>query len=455
MNGFSAIILAAGKGTRMNSPLPKVVHPVAGRPMIERVVRAVKEAGAADVRVIVGFGETLVRQIVEPMGAHCFKQERQLGTADAVRAAQVDSLEGVVIIMNGDHPLIETADIVKFRTDFAATKADIAVVTCELKDPGQFGRIVRNQGTLRAIVEAKDASHEARKIREVNTGIYILKAESLIDLLPRIESQNAQGEFYLTDLIELAVEDGLKIEGLLSSPRVALGVNTQAELASATRLAFRRKARRLLESGVILMDPRTTYIEDNVAVAPAATIFPNVHVRGASRVGAFTCIESGCVIADSEIADNVHIKAGSYMDSAKVGANAQVGPYAHLRPGTEIGEECKVGNFVEMKKVKFGKGAKAGHLTYLGDAEIGENTNIGCGTITCNYATDHKKYVTKIGKDVFVGSDSQFVAPVEIGDGAIIGSGSTITKNVPAGALAVGRARQFTKENYAPKKKDK
>ena len=455
MTGFSAIILAAGKGTRMSSPLPKVVHPVAGRPIIERVVRAAKEAGAADVRVIVGFGETLVRQIVEPMGAHCFRQERQLGTADAVRAAQVDSLEGVVIIMNGDHPLLETMDIAKFRTDFAATKADIAVVTCELKEPGQFGRIVRNQGAVRAIVEAKDASHEACKIKEVNTGIYIMKAESLIDLLPRIESQNAQGEFYLTDLIELAVDDGLKIEGLRASPRVALGVNTQAELANATRLAFRRKAQRLLESGVILMDPRTTYIEDSVAVAPAATIFPNVHLRGTSRVGAFTCIESGCVITDSEIADNVHIRAGSYMDRAKVGANAQVGPYAHLRPGTDIGEDCKVGNFVEMKKVKFGKGAKAGHLTYLGDAEVGENTNIGCGTITCNYATDHKKYVTKIGKDVFVGSDSQFVAPVEIGDGAIIGSGSTITKNVPAGALAVGRARQFVKENYVSKKKDK
>ncbi len=439
----------------MNTPLPKVVHPVAGRPMIERVLGAVKEAGATDVRVIVGFGGDLVRNIVEPMGANCFKQEKQLGTADAVRAAQVESLEGDVVILNGDHPLLEAADIIKFRQDFAASRADIAVVTCALKDPGMFGRIVRNQGVVRAIVEAKDASHEALKIKEVNTGIYVAKADALIDLLPRIESHNAQGEFYLTDLIELAVDDGLKVEGLLASPRVALGVNTQGELAQATRMAFRRKAKRLLESGVMLIEPKSVYIEDTVEVAPAAVIYPGVFLRGSTKIGAFACIESGCVITDTVLAENVHVKAGCYMEGAKVEKNTDIGPYAHLRPGTEIGEECKVGNFVEMKKVKFAKGAKASHLTYLGDAEVGENTNIGCGTITCNYAADKKKYVTKIGRDVFVGSDSQFVAPVEIGDGAVIGSGSTITKNVPANALAVARSRQFVKENYVPKKKDK
>jgi bifunctional UDP-N-acetylglucosamine pyrophosphorylase/glucosamine-1-phosphate N-acetyltransferase len=220
-------------------------------------------------------------------------------------------------------------------------------------------------------------------------------------------------------------------------------------------LAFKRKAKRLMESGVMMMQPATAFIEDGVEIAPAAIVFPNVHLRGATKVGAYSVIESGCVISNTVLGENVHAKAGCYMDGAIVGSNVDVGPYAHLRPGTEIGDECKVGNFVEMKKVKFGRGAKASHLTYLGDAEVGEDTNIGCGTITCNYAADRKKYKTVIGKDVFVGSDSQLVAPVTIGDGAVIGSGSTITKDVPAGALAVTRAKQFIKENYVPKKKDK
>lgn len=453
MSELSAIILAAGKGTRMNTPLPKVVHPVAGRPMIERVMRAVKGASAREVRVVVGFGEELVRQIVEPMGGVCHKQERQLGTADAVRAAQPDSMTGDVLILNGDHPLLETADIEHFKRLFRESKAQLAVVTCELEDPAKFGRIVRHNGKVKAIVEAKDAGPDALKIREVNTGIYLLKAKVLNELLPQIQANNAQKEFYLTDLIELAVEAEIPVEGLKSDPRVALGVNNQIELAAATTLAFKRKAQKLMESGVMMMHPESVFIEDTCTIAPAAMVYPNVILRGDTKIGAYSVIESGCVIGDSVIGDNVHIKAGCYLDKAVVASNVDMGPYAHLRPGTEIGEECKVGNFVEMKKVKFGKGAKASHLTYLGDAEIGENTNIGCGTITCNYAADKKKYVTKIGKDVFVGSDSQFVAPVSVGDGAYIGSGSTITKDVPPGALAISRSKQVTYENYVPKAK--
>jgi bifunctional UDP-N-acetylglucosamine pyrophosphorylase/glucosamine-1-phosphate N-acetyltransferase len=451
MSEFSAIILAAGKGTRMNSPLPKVVHPVAGRPMIERVVQAVKSANATDIRIIVGFGEALVRSIVEPMGANCFKQDRQLGTADAVRSAQVQTLEGDVVILNGDHPLLEAADIIHFRKEFTSSNAGIAVVTCELKEPGAFGRVVRHNGGVRAIVEAKDASHETRKIKEINTGIYVVKADVLIDLIPRITSHNAQGEFYLTDLIALAVEDGIQVDGIKADARVAMGVNTQAELASATRLAYRRKAERLMEAGVIMIQPRMTFVEDTVEVSPAAILYPNIYLRGKTKIGSFTCVESGCVIVDSTVGENVHVKAGCYIEESKIANSVEMGPYAHLRPGTDIADDCKVGNFVEMKKVKFGKGAKASHLTYLGDAEIGENTNIGCGTITCNYAADRKKYVTKIGRDVFVGSDSQFVAPVSVGDGAVIGSGSTITKDVPAGSLAVARARQVVIENYHPR----
>ncbi len=437
----------------MNSPLPKVVHPVAGRPMIERVIRAVKAAEAQEIRVVVGFGENLVRQIAEPLGAVCHKQERQLGTADAVRAAEPDSLRGEVIILNGDHPLLEGDDIKSLRRRFNESRAALSVVTCELEDPGKFGRIVRHNGKLCAIVEAKDASHETLKIKEINTGIYILRADVLQNLLAQVKSQNAQGEFYLTDIVSIAVEKGLPVETISADPRLALGVNTQAELSRATQLAYLRKAQRLMEDGVMIHHPENTYVEDSVQVGAGTMIYPQVFLKGETRVGAFCVIEPGAIVNNAILDEHVHVKAGCYIEDSKVGKNVTLGPYAHLRPGNQIGDECKVGNFVEMKKVKFGNGAKASHLTYLGDAEIGDNTNIGCGTITCNYAPDRKKYVTKIGKDVFVGSDTQFVAPVTIGDGAYIGSGSTITKDVPAKALAVARGKQVNIENYQPRSK--
>ncbi len=437
----------------MNSPLPKVLHPVAGRPMIERIIRAVKEAKAEEVRVVVGFGEELIRPIVEPLGAICHKQERQLGTADAIRSASPESMRGEILILNGDHPLLETEDVLAFRKKFKESKAALAVVTCELPEPGPFGRVVRSGGSVRAIVEAKDASHETLKIKEVNTGIYILRADVLQKLLPQVKSHNAQGEYYLTDIVSLAVEQGLTVDGFVADSRVALGVNTQSELANATQLAFQRKAQRLMEAGVMFLDPASAYIEESVSITAGTVIYPNVFIKGRTKIGAMSVVEPGTFISDSEIGENVHVKAGCYFDGAKVSANVDVGPYAHLRPGTEVGEDCKIGNFVEMKKVKFARGAKASHLTYLGDAEIGENTNIGCGTITCNYAADRQKYVTKIGADCFIGSDTQFVAPVTVGDGAIIGSGSTITKDVPAKALAVARGKQVIIENYQPRPK--
>jgi bifunctional UDP-N-acetylglucosamine pyrophosphorylase/glucosamine-1-phosphate N-acetyltransferase len=439
----------------MNTPLPKVVHPVAGQAMIERVLRAVKGAKADETRVVVGFGGDLVKGIVEPMGAVCFAQAQQRGTADAVRAAQPETLEGDIVILNGDHPLLETADIERFRSGFRDARAEVAVVTCRLETPGSFGRIVRLGDEVRAIVEAKDASAETLKINEVNTGIYVVSARALNQLLPKVTNKNAQGEFYLTDIISLAVESGIKVIGLNADARVALGVNTQAELASASRQAFARKAERLLESGVMMIQPDAVFVEDTCQVGPATMLYPGVFLKGTTTIGAACVIEPGCVVKDSRVGDHVHMKAGCYLDRALVGNDIPMGPYAHLRPDTEIGDGAHIGNFVEMKKVKFGKGSKANHLTYLGDAEVGENTNIGCGTITCNYAADRKKYVTKIGSGVFVGSDTQFIAPITIGDQAVIGSGSTITKDVPARALAVARGRQVTRENYVSDKKDK
>lgn len=448
---LTVIALAAGKGTRMKSPLPKVLHPVAGRPMIEKVIQASKQAGAAEVRVVVGHGQALVRQVVEPMGVATYPQEEQLGTAHAVRCAKPETIEGLVVIMNGDHPLIEASDIKNFVRIFRDERCDLAVVTAEVKNPADFGRIIRHKGDLMAIVEAKDASADALKIREINTGIYIAKASILAEYLPKIQNNNAKKEFYITDLISLCIQDQCKVQAIKASEKVAVGVNTQAELARATKMLFKRKAFRLMEEGVLMIDPRTTYIEESVEIGSGTVIYPNVFIRGRSRIGSFSVLESNVFISDSQIGDSVQVRGGSYLESSKLHNKVTVGPYARLRPETEIFEEAHVGNFVEMKKVKFGKKSKAGHLTYLGDAEIGEEVNIGCGTITCNYAADKKKYKTKIGNRVFVGSDTQFVAPIEIGDDALIGSGSTITKDVPAKALAVARGKQFIKENYTPK----
>ncbi len=444
----TAIILAAGKGTRMNSPLPKVLHPVCGKPMIENVIWACQQAGITDIRIVVGHGGSLVKTVVEKMGVQVFHQAQQLGTADAVRAAQIETLSGDVIILNGDHPLIQGEDLVQFFKNFREEKLDLAVITCIKKNPGQFGRIIRHQGVVRAIVEAKDASADTLKIKEVNTGVYLAKSEILQDYLPRIQNLNSKGEFYLTDIIALTVDDQCKVAPIVAAPRVSFGVNNQLELARANKLVFNKKARQLLESGVLMLDPQNTYIEPSVQVAPGSVIHPNVYLKGRTKIGPFTSIEPNCFVVDSDLGESVILRANSYLENCKIQNRASIGPFARLRPETDIGEEAHVGNFVEMKKVKFGAKSKAGHLTYLGDAEIGTDTNIGCGTITCNYAVDRKKYKTKIGNGVFVGSDSQFVAPISVGDNAVIASGSTITKDVPERALAIARPQQLIKENY-------
>lgn len=451
---LTVVILAGGKGTRMNSPLPKVLHPVAGVPMIQRIISSCQSAGAAEIRVVIGHGSNLVKQVIEPLGVTTHIQQNQLGTADAVKSVDIDSLEGDVLVLNGDHPLISAEDIAYFLKEFREQKLDVAVVSATLKNPNEFGRIVRHKGDLKAIVEARDASVETLKIREVNTGIYLMKADSLQEYLPRIQNNNLKQEYYLTDLISLAIEDHCRVNVIKGTPRAALGVNNQQELAHATRVIFRRKVKALLEAGVLVIDPFTTYVEESVSVGNGSVLYPNVYLRGATKVGSYCVIESNCMLNDVQIADSVQVRANSYLESCKIATKATIGPFARIRPETEIGEEAHIGNFVELKKVKFAARAKAGHLTYLGDAEIGEDTNIGCGTITCNYAVDRNKYKTIIGKNVFVGSDSQFVAPVTIGDSAVIGSGSTITKDVPAKALAVARSKQFVKENYVKEEKE-
>ncbi len=451
---WSSIVLAAGKGTRMKSPLPKVLHPVAGQPMLSRIVKNLTQLGFAETRIVAGHGYPLVEAVMTNYRVTLHKQIEQKGTADAVQSAQPSDMSGHILIINGDHPLIEKEDILFFMSEFMSQKLDLAVVTCQLKNPKEFGRIVRYHGELKAIVEVKDASVETRKIKEINTGIYCVRAEVLNELLPKVTNFNANKEFYLTDIVSLALEAHFKVGTIAAKSRVAFGVNTQAELARASQYLFRKKAQALMESGVLILDPDSTYVEESVQIEPGCALYPNVFIRGNTKIDSFTSVEPHSFIVDSEIGKSVQIKAGTYLERVKIYNEASVGPYARLRPETIIGEKAHVGNFVEMKKVKFGKSSKAGHLTYLGDAEIGEEVNIGCGTITCNYAVDKKKYKTIIGNRVFVGSDSQFVAPIEIGDDAVIGSGSTITKNVPPRALAVARGRQVTKENWSQKKEE-
>lgn len=449
---FSSIVLAAGRGTRMNSSLPKVLHPVAGVPLIHRVINALSNAGADEIRIVVGFGEALVRQVVEPLGVQCHKQTNQWGTADAVRSADPASLRGTILIVNGDHPLMSPEIFKSLLKEFDERDLAVAVATCEVDDPGEFGRIVKHKGEFRAIVEARDASADTLQIREVNTGIYLVRSEVLSKFLPKIQNFNSKNEFYLTDLISICIDNGEKVGAIMTDKNVAFGVNSQAELAQATKMVFQKSVEKLMAAGVMVIDPATTYVEESVEVGASSVLYPGVHLKGKTKIGQFCVIENNCVISDSVIGASVHIRASCYIEKTLIKEKATVGPFARLRPETEIGVEAHVGNFVEMKKVKFGDKAKAGHLTYLGDADIGAETNIGCGTITCNYAVDKKKYRTTIGKKVFVGSDSQLVAPVTIGDEAVIGSGSTITKDVPARALAVARAKQFIKEDYVKEK---
>ncbi|MES3038268.1 MAG: bifunctional UDP-N-acetylglucosamine diphosphorylase/glucosamine-1-phosphate N-acetyltransferase GlmU, partial [Bdellovibrionota bacterium] len=383
----------------------------------------------------------------------CFEQKEQKGTADAVTSANVQDIEGDVLICNGDHPLLTEKDIIAFIREFRDEKLDLAIVSAELENPGSLGRIIRHHGNLKAIVEVSEASADTLKVKEINTGIYLMKAELLKDLLPKVKNNNSKGEYYLTDILEMALKNEDKVGIIKGSSNVAHGVNTQKELAHATKEIFLRKADELMEAGVIVIDPSTVYIEDGVKVGSGSVVYPNVFLRGKTTVGSFCVLESNVFLSEATVGDSVQIRAGTYIEKSQVDNKVTLGPYARLRPDTHIHEEAHIGNFVELKKTNFGKRSKAGHLAYLGDAEIGEDVNIGCGAITVNYSADKQKYKTIIGNRAFIGSDTSLIAPIIVGDDAITGAGSVITKPVPDKALAVARGKQRNIENYEPGKK--
>ncbi|MBK5276224.1 MAG: bifunctional UDP-N-acetylglucosamine diphosphorylase/glucosamine-1-phosphate N-acetyltransferase GlmU [Desulfuromonadales bacterium] len=457
MENVAAVILAAGKGTRMKSELVKVLHPAAGRTMISWPVDAARAAGAAPTVLVVGHQADAVRgAFAEAADIRCALQEEQLGTGHAVACARQElaGFSGTVLILCGDTPLLRAETLQGLIAFHRQNNAALTVLTAVLDNPFGYGRVVRDaSGRVLRIVEQKDATPEERAIREINSGIYCMEAGFLFDNIDSISSDNAQQEFYLTDLVSIAVGQGLACLGSCADDAdEIMGVNDRAQLAEAARILRLRINRELMCAGVSLVDPGHSYIDHGVQVGPDTTIHPNCFISGATSIGRGCTIENGVSIKDCVIGDNCHIKAGSVLEGSRLHAAVAVGPMAHLRPGTVLHDHVKIGNFVETKKAVMGEGSKASHLTYLGDAEIGRDVNIGCGTITCNY-DGVNKHRTIIGDGVFIGSDVQLVAPVTVGRNSLVAAGTTVTLDVPPDSLAISRVPQVNKEGWRLKKK--
>jgi bifunctional UDP-N-acetylglucosamine pyrophosphorylase/glucosamine-1-phosphate N-acetyltransferase len=458
MNIFP-IILAAGQGTRMRSSLPKVLHPVAGKPMLQHVVDACaalqQQNTTCRMAVVYGHGGELVRERIEGENLDWALQSQQLGTGHAVsQAIHLVNAGDVVLIAYGDVPLIRTETLQRLAQglqDFS-----LCVLTTELAEPKGYGRMVRNAvGLVQAIVEEKDATDEQRLIREVNTGFIAARGGDMRRWLQQLTPQNSQGEYYLTDCVGLAVAEGGSVNTVLCPDPVEVeGANNRVQLARLERACQQRQVEALMLAGVTVADPARLDIRGTVETGQDVFLDVNVVMSGKVKLGNGVVIEAGCVIQDAEIGDNTHIKSHSVIESAVIAANCDIGPFARLRPGTVLAEKAKIGNFVETKKAHIGKGSKVNHLSYIGDTEMGDAVNIGAGTITCNYdgANKHK---TVIGDKVFVGSCTQLVAPVNVGAGATIGAGSTITKDAPAGELTLSRAKQMTLKGWQRPVKEK
>jgi len=457
MESCAAVVLAAGKGTRMKSGLIKVLHPAAGLPMISWPVAAAREAGADPIVLVIGHQANAVQGVFRGAAdIRCAMQEEQLGTGHAVGCAldALSGFRGTVLILCGDTPLLrpETlADLLKYHRDQAAV---VTVLTALMDDPYGYGRVVRDgEGRVLRIVEQKDADPEEQEIREINSGIYCMESAFLFENIRSVSNDNAQGEYYLTDLVAIAVRQGLACRARPTGDAdEIMGVNDRAQLAEASRILRRRINRGHMLAGVTLIDPEQTYIDHGVTIGADTTIHPNCRIGGGSVIGGDCEIEPGVSISGCSIGDGCHIKAGSVLEGSELHGDVAVGPMAHLRPGTVLQSKVKIGNFVETKKTVMGQGSKASHLTYLGDAEIGRDVNIGCGTITCNY-DGVNKHRTVIGDDVFIGSDVQLVAPVTVGRNSLVAAGTTVTTDVPPDSLAIARVAQLNKTGWRLKNK--
>jgi len=455
-------IMAAGKGTRLKSKHPKVLHEVGGKPLLAHVIAAATHVVAPEhVFVVIGHEAEQVREAVRNTGVNFVRQEPQRGTGHALMCAAPSlSAYDHVIVLSGDVPLIRPETILQTRDEHLARKAAMTVITMTPSDPAQYGRIVRKRvrgratDEIAAIVELKALQPAQRSIREVNSGVYCFAAKPLFAHIDELTTNNPAREYYLTDMAGILRAAGERVVAMpIDDATEVLGVNSRAELAELDAALRMKKCRELMAAGVTIYRPETCMIDSSVQIAQDTIIEPFVQLRGATRIGSDCHIESYSVITDAEIGDGVHVKPACTFEGARVARNAIIGPYARLRQGTDIGEGVHIGNFVETKKARLGKGSKANHLTYLGDVDIGERTNIGAGTITCNY-DGVGKYKTEIGDGVFVGSDATLVAPVKVGSGSYIGAASCITDNVPEDSLALGRARQTVKPGWAKQKRD-
>ena len=443
----TVIILAAGKGTRMRSNLPKVLQPLAGRPLLGHVIDTAKKLQADHIITIYGHGGALVQNAFAHEQIQWVEQAEQLGTGHAVQVTlPVLPREGVSLILSGDVPCI-TEQTLKKLLD-VSRETQIGLVTLTLADATGYGRIVRENGKIQAIVEHKDASEAQRQIQEINTGIYCVSNAKLHEWLPKLSNNNAQGEYYLTDIVAMAIADGLVVASV--EPALAFeveGVNDRVQLAALEREFQNFQAKQLMQQGVHLIDPTRFDLRGNLTAGKDVRIDINVIIEGDCELGDGVEIGAGCILKNTKIAAGTKVQPYSVFDQAVVGEDAQIGPFSRLRPGAVLANEVHIGNFVEVKNSQIGLGSKANHLTYLGDAEVGAGSNIGAGTITCNY-DGANKFKTIIGDQVFIGSNSSLVAPITIANGATVGAGSTITRDVAEQCLAVERSKQFTKENY-------
>jgi len=456
MPNTHVVILAAGKGTRMKSADPKVLHRSGGLPLIEHVLRAADSLSPTTTVVVVGHLAEQVRAgLSKRQGLRFALQEPQLGTGHALLQAEphLSGASGTAVLLSGDVPLLRPETLQRLVRTHQERGAAATVLTARVRGPHEYGRIVRENGRIAAIVEHKDATPAQRAIDEINSGIYAFELEPLFDALKSIGSANAQGEYYLPDLVAIYRAQGRPVETvLLEDSREILGVNSRKELAEVSAILKMTKNEELMASGVSIVDPATAWIGPDVVIGADTVIHPNVYLEGQTRIGANCEIHAGVRIVDSTVDDRVVINNYCVISESHVKSGARIGPFAHIRPQSVVGEDAHVGNFTELKKTTLGRGSKANHLSYLGDAVIGERVNVGAGTITCNY-DGTLKHPTVIEDGAFIGSDSQLVAPVTIGKGAYVAAGSSIVADVPAGALGIARGKQTNKPGWVEKKK--
>lgn len=454
MSNTYAIVLAAGQGTRMKSSLYKVLHPVCGKPMVAHVIDHVQQLGTDRIVSIVGHGAEKVEQTLGNVSEYALQAE-QLGTAHAVMQAEsvLGDLDGTTIVICGDTPLIRPSTMEKLIEHHGQTNAKATILTAFADDPAGYGRIIRGeQGEVLRNVEHKDATEEERLVQEINTGTYCFDNRALFEALHKVNNDNAQGEYYLPDVLSILREEGAYVGAYATDDfSETLGVNDRVALSQAEETMRLRIAEEHMRNGVTIINPQNTYISAEAEIGRDTVLQPGTMIEGNSVIGSECLIGPNSQISNSTIGDRVSINASVVLDS-EIGSDTTVGPYAHIRPETQLGENVRIGNFVEVKKSTIGHASKVSHLSYIGDAEIGSQTNFGCGSITVNY-DGKNKHVTTVGDGVFIGCNTNLVAPVQIGDDAFVAAGSTVTKDVPGDALAIGRARQENKEGYVSKLK--